>query len=488
MPKVFVDVTKVTGTYTPEWSFTNGSSNVTATGDYTTEVSVGHYIRTDATPPTVSAQEWYKVTGVSYDAATDTTTITLDHAFFQETHTATISYNAEDGTSVAKAFCHLNQATTDEVRAPGDIIFMRRGQTHYYSRTIFADEDGTVDNPITLKGDDGTGWPAEKGADKPIIDFQNAGAQMDFYGDFWWRFEDFEVRNAIHARGHLYTSFAHLKNIKIVGGDRTNSNVRGFYTSSAYPIKVESCEVTNCYYGMVYGYLEFLQDIWIHDCEIATHVLSLTSPQAFARNLVLGETPDGIASPNGRDLYLSSFFRCRNVLLASSVEYASLTAPARVYLEDYDQLSGANKQIFRHGIIVSETAVVRPGGGPTSLKVEPNSYCGKGFPLPFFSLFPYSFYLTAGTHTISVYIRGENWTYPPAADECWIEVEYRADATSPDYSVARSTQSVVNDNWVEFSVTFSTAVDGPVLLRGFLAKYETDTTRRIYVDTKPVVV
>ena len=83
-----VDAEDTANTYT----FTNGSDQIEVPGDQTSFWQVDDYIRSnDAT----EGKEWYKVTGVSYASENDKTIITIDHAFYQNTHTAGAQKNSQ---------------------------------------------------------------------------------------------------------------------------------------------------------------------------------------------------------------------------------------------------------------------------------------------------------------------------------------------------------------------------------------------------------
>lgn len=188
MANRFLDRTITTGNLTGTWDWTNGSNSVTAvaaSGDAINDgLQAGDYVRSTA------KNEWYKVSAVP-----DKDTITLAQNY-QEANEggATVCWSdvsVQDGTTIAKAFVHINEFTTDEARAAGDVLYVRRGQTHHHEAVdITFDENGTSAAHIKIIADDGTYWSGEGGLADPIFDFNGASINFSQTQDNYWWFEE----------------------------------------------------------------------------------------------------------------------------------------------------------------------------------------------------------------------------------------------------------------------------------------------------------
>ena len=85
MTRYFIDHDSITSTINAQATFTNGSDKVVIAGNQSGVIKVGGYIRSTATTSDWGV-EWYKVTAVN--ASATSTTVTIDHAFYQGSHTA----------------------------------------------------------------------------------------------------------------------------------------------------------------------------------------------------------------------------------------------------------------------------------------------------------------------------------------------------------------------------------------------------------------
>jgi len=469
----FVDPTYATGTLAGTWTFTNGSTSVTGTGGNATILSAGDYVKPSTT------NEWYKVASV-----TDDNNFTLAYNFAQATQSGvTCQYNSEDGTSASTPFCHINQATTDEVRAAGDVIYLRRGQTYLYEATdIVFDEDGSANNYITLMGDDGTGWSDESGLSRPIIDFGTGNVTFKTdYADYW-KFEDIEFTNALHI---LIRYSQGVKANKLVSHDSRNDgfyiqlcndgefseceaydNTRhGFYIiSQISPLKFKNCvSYGNGQWG--FKALNYAIPIELEDCTFGSPTVNTSG------DISLGSS-------------YSSQIKGRNVTLSSSTKVDTISVMGSfVKIEDLDGTKDNNKAWLWNGTITRDTSVVRTGGADSSACVEPNSNCGTEHPL---KMFDFVIWAPASQKTYSVYMYASGWTTLPTASECYIEAEYYDQAAGAHKATMQSTQAfTANDTWTEFTVTVTPAQEGILRLRGYLKKYEAGA--KVYVDIKPVI-
>ena len=344
MANRFIDPTYATGTLAGTWTFTNGSTSVTGTGGNATILSAGDYVKPSTT------NEWYKIASI-----TDDNSFTLAYAFAQTTQTdVSCQYNSEDGTSASTPLCHINQATTDEIRTAGDVIYLRRGQTYLYEATdIIFDEDGTPSSPITLMGDDGTGWPTESGYSKPIIDFNNSTRRIVIDNDENWHFKDIEVKNeggTIYNSGGFYVNSTRIilfENVTVHG-----CASRGINTSGSQVI-LRNCEFydNTTYNTYVNGITE------IYNCTFNGGTLG-TSYGIYARGMVyiydssLGET----TSHSGYDIYCFPETKVwmRNTKLSSTNKYY-LRYSSSIYIEDKDGSVNVHESHHSNGDIYRDT-------------------------------------------------------------------------------------------------------------------------------------
>ena len=129
MTNYFIDHDAYTAGLTGILIFTNGTTTVNGSNtSFTTELSAGDYIRS---ANSTLGLEWYKVTEVVSD-----TELTIDHAFYQESHNCTAWKNSANGTTVDDAFCHIQQFF--DVAQAGDVGYLRRGKTYYVSKTLLS--------------------------------------------------------------------------------------------------------------------------------------------------------------------------------------------------------------------------------------------------------------------------------------------------------------------------------------------------------------
>jgi len=442
-------------------------------GSATSELQAGNYVRAQG------GVQWYKVTSVTNDNQFEITP-----AFQQSTiSNTTVEKNANDGSSPSNAFCHLNQATTDTTRSAGDVIKVRAGQTHTYAGVnIDFDESGSSSDLIILKGCDSEDDPWGDGSDvRPIIDFASTSRYFNLDQNYW-KFENLDIRNSTYYWGSFNTGRQGLILV--------NCNFQG---SSHGPNFQQEAYFFNCSFKDNSENVRAAPFSWFEECSFdgGSYGLRLSA----GRTVYLLNCTFGASSPHSSgDIRFDGHSRVygRNVLFNSSTEISNITADhtrfSFVALEDYDQEKLANRTIFGNGTIYRDTNVVRSGGANSSARIEPNSKCSKNFPIGLGWEWHGGFarWLEAGSHSCTVYIRGENWATFPTADELWIEVHYY-DGTSAERAVVKSTNTLsTNDTWTAFTVDFTLNSDSPCYCYVYLAKYETNSTHRIYVDIEPI--
>jgi len=198
-----------------------------------------------------------------------------------------------------------------------------------------------------------------------------------------------------------------------------------------------------------------------------------------------------LSFPNTYDIFFddSVYLVFRDVKIPAAglvfAKRATYGFAGAAFFEDFDQVKGAHRVYDIHGDLIRNTAAAdRPGGGSAVIEVVPLSSCNEYNPLWFFKVPEYPgipLYFTAGAHSITVHIKSSGWTTLPAADELYVEVLYYDAATGGSRASAVSTATLTaNDTWTAFPVSFTSAQDGHVYLRGVLKKYESGA--KIYVD------
>jgi len=464
------------GSFTAD-SGTNSTTVVDAELDGQ-DISSGDYLYNETVGAGALIQSW--------DDGTDT--ITLQSSITGQT--------SGDSYYILRSWQTLSQYTSATIRTPGDILKVRANQTHTYNTAdINFDEDGSVNNYITIKGCDSTDDPWGDGSDvKPIISFGDASYQMLMYNDDFWKIENLDIKSSNDGNG--------IVNVKSLTGayfkdcvirESTSSGVEGIFAQYADRFTVENCTFEDCY-----GTALLCSSAGVHvkNCTFNRGAGVGTDYFIVASNGGMVDVEDTAlgqdASPDSADVraIVNSRVSCRNCNFSAASTFSTAEGGC-VYIEDDDQTYGNHKTIYSSGTIEKDTTVVRTGGASSSAKMSPNSSCGLYAPL---KIRPqdnlggdFKIWLSGGSAvTVTVYIRGFGWTSFPSASELYVEASYLSNAATADRATVSST-AVLTDNttWTAFSVTFTPARDGFVYVTVFLKKYEASSG--IYVDIKPVI-
>ncbi len=460
MTNYYIDHDAYTSSLSGTLTFTNGSTTVTGSGTaFTSELSTGDYIKSDDATEGV---EWYEVTGITSD-----TELTIDHAFYQNTHSSTAKKNSNDGLSAANAFSHIQQYM--DVAQAGDVGYVRRGSgsvlTYTYSMNLGPSNDGSISSLIKIIGDDGTGWTGDV-SDKPIVKCVN-NCRVYSLNDYFWSFEDLEVRCESNYGFEIYGSHGTLlEDCNIIGiGDSSSDYV-------AYVHAIDYCMCRNCYFSHAtsgYGTIRLRYGGFskFEGCTFENLYRVFYSSDG-----TVCELKDCTFTNNSTDVYMSfsSIFRSKGCNV-SNVGSTSIRCMSSLDLEDYSGV-GVHKSYLYQGAVERDTTV-KTGNADDSVKVTPNSNCADS---EFGKIEAFEWKVagvTAASHTATVQVRGSGWTSFPTADELYIEVEYYDEATGTSIATTKSTNTLsANDTWTSFSVTFTPAQAGDVYVRGYLKKYE----------------
>jgi len=454
----YIDHDAYTSSLSGTLTFTNGSTTVTGSGtSFTTELSTGDYIKSDDATEGV---EWYKVTDITSD-----TELTIDHAFYQNTHSATAKKNSNDGLSAANAFSHIQQYM--DVAQAGDVGYVRRGSGSVITYTYSVDSvnDGSISSPIKVMGDDGTGWTGDV-SDKPIISCVG-DSNPYFVGDYFIITEDLEFKVEDSSGYKISLAAGHECRNCIIKGTGNNSGDSVVHIGYVDGCKFENCQFSHntSGYGIVYFYRSGFASF--DSCTFENLYRGISVSEGSFCDLrdcnFQGNTTDV------RQGYCSNIVsRSCNI---SSISWGGTRCTSSFGLEDYSGVS-SHKVYLYQGTLERDTSI-KTGNADDSVKVTPNSNCVDS---EFGKIEAFEWKIkdvTAESHTATVQVRGSGWTSFPTSDELYIEVEYYDEATGTSIATAKSTDTLsANDTWTSFSVTFTPAQAGDVYVRGYLKKYE----------------
>ena len=477
----FLDRTNKTGDLTGTWNWTVTSTAVTAvaaSGDAENDGLVaGDYIKSSA------KLEWYKVATV-----TDKDNLVLSYAYREATENgATVEWSdvsVEDGTTAAKAFCNVIQYTQDEARSAADILQCRRGQTHTVMGILVGfDEDGTINAPIVIQSDDGTGWIAEIASANTIFDFGAYDKHFKPELDNYWDFKDLEFNNgggtygsAFQVSGSIGTRFIDCEFSDMAAG----GSYGAVYLFNACGVYFEGCvwnnnvgrAVRNAYggSGTIIGCTVDGQD---------------TAGFAFISGVyTVSDTDMGVTTTNVVDIAASEGARmiCRNVVLNSGTPYTVSGLDTTINIQDYGSTQLDNRKYNLLANILRDVAHTRVGGADTALKVEPLVSCGALHPSLCYETWVYNAG-AAATYTIWMDASG-TWAALPTNTELWVEVAYFDGADGDRATVVSNDVIAVEGTWAAFDVTCTPAAAGPVRLRVWLSLYEAGN----FIHIDPLVV
>lgn len=494
MANVYVDFNASTGTLTGTWTFTNTNASVTADGDgdAVNELANGDYIRQS------DGIQWYKVT-----ARPDADTITITPTFQQATHTDDVGASLYNDTSVSGAlntdYVHHNQALTDTVRSAGEIVRTRANLTYTYAGVqINIDEDGTVNNPITLKGASIADDPWSDASDvRPIIDFGGTGFSLNISSDNYWTLNHLDFIGSIDSNGPVDIAFSDgitVSDCRIYDNGNGSSD-RGLRFSSGAGFRLINCTFFNNF-GTSVNILS-ASGAYLEGCIFdgdpvgggnGTDIgLAVSAACVFMRDCIFGGTDDhDVADVSVTDALLYG----RNVKLDSATEVRNTITPGSlVSLEDNEQTHLAFRNWQFPGNISRSAVVERSGEGgtPWSILGEPNSNCGserilylvgdrlRGVPI----------YLDGTEQTITVYAYATSWAGLPSVTQFVVEIDHIEGAADWDTDVTSDTFAA-NDQWESFDITLTPNAAGFAYLRVKLLDFE-DGTEKIYVDPVPEV-
>lgn len=495
----YLDFERHTGHLAGIWTWTNASASVTGTGGDATKLAVGDYVRS-GTVSTVWGTEWYKVASIVSDNSFTITPVFQQATRTDDTGTAMWSdiSEANYGTTTALAAAHLNRYTTDTVRTAGDLIYVRANQTHHSDGIdIDHDEDGTAAALLEIRGCSSTDDPWGDTSDvKPILSFGATAFKVAFTGDdYFWKYNRLDFRQSSYSFGVVYvnTTYGTVFSACNFQENTHATTSAGIYHSSSLATYSGCTFSLNIKYSgrIASGTAVFDSCIFNGGGGVSTdYGIYNSGGVAHLVNCQFGQT----TTHDTYDIYTlsGSLVYHRNCIFAGS----NLAATgALIFAEDGDQVYQAHTITTGKGTISRDATVSNPAGATTSAKMAPSSNCGVNNPLvlsPDYMISgPFKIWMTAAAaKTITIYIKGYDWSTFPTAAQLYAEASYYDAAAACTRTVLASTQ-VLTDNttWTAFTMTIPAGYpkrDGWVYVNVYLNLYTVNCG--VYVDIKPVAV
>jgi len=407
-----------------------------------------------------------------------------------------------DGLGIETAWKTLEKYTTVTARTPGDIVKIRAATTEIPVGDIVFDEDGTLLNPIKIKGcsisDDP--WGDESDV-RPIVDFNSKAYCMYFSVANGWDVEHMDVKgstiNSWSASGNISitnTVAWHGKDLRLYDG--TGAGLFIFRTSFAV---LEDSELYNNTFAGVR--LEMFSTPQVFRCKFNGGAnqdvgIAIYGAAVYCEECEFGQTTPHITSDiggvDGEGVFKACKFNKFNFWIYSSLG----SNIAFLFWEDCigtPSLCGA--KLHDQFFVLKDTATLPQGKTGYSLKMywANSTYAGLGI-RPGLSLanpnhyYPIRLWKAAGSYTIKIKVRAtEAWTTYPTADELYLAARYYDEANTYSVATAKSTQ-VISDGstWVDFEVSITTGREGAIYLDVILDKYESGN-KGVYVYPVPDV-
>lgn len=392
--------------------------------------------------------------------------------------------DAGDEFYVIKAWETIQQFTGNS-RSAGDTGKVRAEDPAQIHDTSAADittaSAGSANNLITLKGCTSTDDPWGDDSDvRPILDFDDANFQLKVSHDHW-KLENLDLYRSGDAAG----AFRSTRHGTVINNCIARNSNLGFSGECLYTNCTAHNNTNPGFYvgqGLLDGCVSYSNKYGVSRAGMG--LLSV-------RNTTFGVGGANTTADINMGYAGEWQFQGRNVKLASTTEVAGMVGSAYgrpqsyIRIEDDEQTHLAYRAWYVTGYVSSTTSVVRTGGAPFSMLVEPASICSDDAPLYGIGhrLEGFPIYLTAAETTITVYAKTADWAARPSATEFYIELDYNDGAAS--WARKPSTESFSDDNWTAFTVTVTANAAGFAYLKAILKDYESGA--KIYIDAQPVL-
>jgi len=401
----------------------------------------------------------------------------------------TAAGGANNGTSQANAWVNIRSAFESAGYAAGDIIYVRRNQTHTMTDAACnVGDSGTFGVPIRTIGDqDALDIWADAGDVRPIVDLGGFSNSINWGSQGYWEVWNLQFNNGeayqVQSNGMVNSTFYNC-----VWSDTGNTPTRSFSAASTLGLSF-----VDCVFSATTGYAMFCNNSILSytGCTID----DAASYGIYVRGIVdLENVVFGGTTQNDRDIHLASGkVLGRNVTLNGVTTDLSFDASAvgPIAIEDYNGTKGAWHKEYYHGVLDSfasagTVAGARANGCITAVRAVAATVVSAYAPL---LIHEYACEVTAGSKTVDVFIQPSGWAAVPvtqgAASDIWVEVAAWDVATGAylyfDSRDEGAQDAQVNDTWENIRVT-GVAADaaGNIIVRVY--QIRGDGADIIYVD------
>jgi len=404
-----------------------------------------------------------------------------------------------DGLTTGNAWLTLNKYTTVEARTPGDIAKVRAGTSQIFAGNLALDEDGNVDNLITIKGCSVADDPWSDSSDvRPILDFNDTTYLVYSAGDHRWKFQNLDFKggnSTTDACVSIDSNNTFFDNCRIYENGSTGLLLKGnngaeirdceFYSNVGINLSIGDIgnlsiigctfnggtDTTN--YGIYYN--NRVEPLVLIDCsfgQTTTH-----------------DTVDIRLLSNGNLIMRNCVYNS-----ITYYDYYNTDKGQKLRSEDDGQVFEVHKTNTYDVTLERDTVVTRPGGADSSLKMTPSSRVGlynkvsssggqgeivRG---------TFRIWLQADVEkTINIYIKGFGWTGFPTVAQLFVRASYLSNAGNANRTEIDSDEVIANNvDWVPFQVTLTPARTGFVYVDAFIAHYEASSGINIDIDTSNI--
>jgi hypothetical protein len=304
--------------------------------------------------------------------------------------------------------------------------------------------------------------------------------------------------NACSMAGNGYAVFTSCTLTSCNSYSNTSNNVSSLLYCTLTSCKSYSCATSgfynltyciltscNSYSCVNYGFYNLISAL-LQDCTIYNNGSGFSG----FFNMIGGSIGwnGAVSAPNTIDLDYSCEIRLRNVKVPlAGYIFANRNTPdfmGNILCEDYNQVpqSWRNYKGFSD---ITKTASPAGFRSANCLMVEPLSNIAIALPANIYNWFNngIALYLPASSVKISVFVYGENWVVFPTNAQLYLAVDYLAGASATRTPVQSVQVIAANNTVTELSVTIVPAQAGIAYARMFFAKYETNSTHRIKIDS-----
>lgn len=292
------------------------------------------------------------------------------------------------------------------------------------------------------------------------------------YGNYFANVENIDASQAFGG-GSSPTVLTAAKNIYRINGLQMPSTNQGWYSAFTSNSNQSSVHIRNLSVDACSGYgITLRGGARLENCDFGVNAVNTYSDLNVQNGLVY----------------------CRGCVFNSPVEVYQyyIYSPQAVISCEHDKVVGAWKSYHISGQIEKVSSPVRSGGANHSYLVTPTAAPIANLDLALGQAVLESLAVigaTATAMTVVIYVRTDNYTTLPTADELYLECSYLSSGADASRTTIASTNALaVNGVWTALSVTFTPQQDGLAFLRVVCNSFEPGSpVRTITIDPQPVV-